>query len=177
MKQYIKLFEEFGDDYPKQKFIELPKPDAMKYADDILNLIKTAYAAKGGNLEIKNVNDLKNGDISYWILKDVDKEPDADVVIGGKFTKNGVKVTIVGQDGSSPAKKEVMGKISDLMKKGGFYAELDKDLAQKIGLPHIQNEDLIRKVINKDLKYNNDGSYDRKIAGHTHTKVLVGKPE
>ena len=177
MKKYVKLFEEFGEDYPKQKFVELSHPDAMKYADDILDLIKNAYAGKGGNLEIKNVNDLKSGDVTYWILKDIDADPDVDVALGGKFTKNGVKITVAGQDGSSQAKRDVMGKLSELMKKGGFYAEIDKDLAQKVGLKHIQNEDLIRKIINKELKYNNDGSYDRKIAGHTHTKVLVGNPE
>jgi hypothetical protein len=177
MKKYIKLFEDFADDYPKRKFVELSHPDAMEYAKDILDLIQNAYSAKGGNIEIKTINDLKNGDITYWILNDVDSDPDADIVVGGKFTKNGVKITVMGQDGSSQAKREAIGKISELMKKGGFYAEMDKDLAQKIGLKHIQDEKLIRRIIDKELKYNNDGSYDRKIGGHTHTKVLVGNPE
>ena len=174
--KHIKLFEEFGDDYPKQKFVELSHRDAMNYANEIFDLIQTAYAPKGGNIEIKKPSDLKGGDITYWILKDIDKNPDADIVVGGKFTKSGVKITLIGQDGSSESKKEVMGKVTDLMQTGGFYAEVDKELAQKLGLKYIQDESVIRKVIDKDLTYNQDGSYDRKIGSQFYTKVLVGKP-
>jgi hypothetical protein len=177
MPKYVKLFEEFAEDYPKNKFIEIPSRNAMNYSSEIFSLIQTAYANKGGNAEIKKADDLKNSDISYWVLKDIDQDPEADVVFGGKFTKSGIKITIIGQDGSSDAKKEVMRKLTDLMKTGGFYAELDKDLTQKLGIAYIKDEKLIRSIINKELKYNSDGSYDRKIAGHTHTKVLVGKPE
>jgi hypothetical protein len=177
MTRFVKLFEEFAEDYPKHKFVEIPSRAAMNYSSEIFNLIQTAYSNKGGNAEIKKAEDLKNTDISYWVLKDIDQDPEADVVFGGKFTKSGIKVTIIGQDGSSDAKREVLKKLTDLMKTGGFYAELDKDLAQKIGVAHIKDENTIRSIINKELKYNSDGSYDRKIAGHTHTKVLVGKPE
>lgn len=176
MARFVKLFEEFADDHPKQKFVELPFRNAMKYSEEIFGLIQTAYSNKGGNVEIKKSDDLKNSDITYWILKDIDADPEADVVFGGKFTKSGVKVTVIGQDGSSDAKKEVIKKLTDLMKTGGFYAELDRDLAQKLGIKHIEDETIIRSVIIKDLKYNRDGSYDRKIGGHTHTKVLVGRP-
>lgn len=175
--KYIKTFESFGNDYPKGIFIELSHGKTMQYADQILDLIKNAYSKKGGNIEIKSTQDLKNGDITYWVLKDIDQDPDVDLAIGGKFTKNGVKVTVLGQDGSKEAKKESIKKMMDLMKSGGFYAEMDRDLADKLNLTIITDEDIIRKVINKDLKYNQDGSYDRKIGGTQHTKVLVGKPQ
>jgi hypothetical protein len=168
--------EKFGDDHPKNKFIELPHKDAIKYADDLYDLIQTAYSKKGGNLEIKSAADLKNSDITYWILKDIDSNPDADLTLGGKFTKHGVKMTIMGQDGSSEAKRDVVQKMIELMKTRGFYAELDKDLAQKMGLPAIRNEKEVRNVLNKDITWNNDGSYERDIAGEPHTKVLVGIP-
>jgi hypothetical protein len=171
------LNEGFGDDHPKNKFIELPHKDAIKYADDLFALIQTAYAKKGGNLEIKSPNDLKNSDITYWILKDIDAKPDADLTLGGKFTKHGVKMTIMGQDGSAEAKKDAVTKMIELMKTRGFYAELDKDLAQKLGLPPIRNEREVRDVLNKDLLWNNDGSYVRDLAGEPHTKVLVGMPK
>lgn len=176
MPRYVKLFEEFAEDYPKNKFIEIPFRNAMKYSEEIFGLIQTAYANKGGNAEIKKAEDLKNSDVTYWVLKDIDQDPEADVVFGGKFTKSGIKVTIIGQDGSSDAKKEVLRKLTDLMRNRGFYAELDRDLAQKIGVAHIKDEKVIRSIINKELKYNSDGSYDRKIGDHTHTKVLVGRP-
>jgi hypothetical protein len=169
--------EKFGDDYPKNRFVELPHKDAIKYADDLFNLIQTAYAKKGGNLEVKSPSDLKNSDITYWILKDIDSKPDADLTLGGKFTKHGVKMTIMGQDGSAEAKKDAVTKMIELMKTRGFYAELDKDLAQKLGLPPIRNEKEVRSVLNKELTWNNDGSYVRNLAGEPHTKVLVGMPK
>jgi hypothetical protein len=63
------------------------------------------------------------------------------------------------------------------MKTRGFYAEIDKDMASKYNLPHIKDEVEIRKVINKDLTMNPDGSYDRRLTGGpVKTKVLVGIP-
>lgn len=175
------LNEKFGDDYPKNKYIELGATDASKYADDIVNLINNAYADKGGNLKIKNANDIKNGDITYWIVKDIDTEPDADVVVGGYFTPVGIKLTAMGQDGSREAKKDAIDKMKNLMKTRGFYAEMDKDLAQKLGLPHIQVEKNVRDVLTPDqqksMEWNNDGSYTRTIAGGKHEKVMVGIPK
>ena len=68
----------------------------------------------GGDLTVDE--DVKDKDILPLF------DPEADVVFGGKFTKSGIKVTIIGQDGSSDAKKEVLKKLTDLMKTGGFYA-------------------------------------------------------
>ena len=31
--------------------------------------------------------------------------------------------------------------------------------------------------LNKDIKWNGDGSYDRKIGGTIHTKMMFGKPK
>ena len=178
LKDYVSwLNEKFGDDYPKNSFVELPQKDAIKYADDLYSLIQNAYSKKGGNLEIKSPADLKNSDITYWILKDVDTEPDADLTLGGKETKHGVKITIMGQDGSPTAKKDAVEKMISLMKTRGFYAEMDKDLAQKLGLAPIRNEKEVRNVLNKDIEWHNDGSYARMLAGEPHTKVLVGMPK
>jgi hypothetical protein len=174
--RYVKLFEEFADDYPKNRYIEMAASDAAKYADEIIKMISNAYSSKGGHHEFKSAKDVSGGDVSYWVANDLDKDPEADAVLGGKFTKHGIKMTVMGQDGSSSAKKSAIEKMIGLMKTKGFYAEMDKDLAQKFGLPHIQNEKEIRSIINKEITYNNDGSYDRKVGGKMHTKVLVGIP-
>lgn len=171
------LNEAFGDKYGKHVYAEISRKEVEEYADDIVDLINNAYKDKGGNLEIKNANDLKKSDITYWIAKDIDNEPDADIAIGGKPTSHGVKLTIMGQDGSKEAKKNSVLKMIELMKTRGFYAEMDTDLAQKLGLSPIRNEKEIRRVLNKDITYHNDGSYDREIGGEQHTKVLVGIPK
>jgi hypothetical protein len=87
-------------------------------------------------------------------------------------------MTMIGQDGGAIAKKVGVTKMIELMKTRGFYAEMDKDMAVKFGLPITKDEADIRKVINKDLKMNPDGSYDRKLTGGpVKTKVLVGIPK
>lgn len=172
------LKEAFADKHGKDKYVELKHADALEYANDIVSLIKTAYSNKGGNLEIQSPNDLKSSDLTYWILKDIDADPDADIVLGGKETQYGTKLTIMGQDGSSRSKIDSIKKMIELMKTRGFYAEMDVDLAQKLGLQPIKDEKEIRKVLNKDIEYHGDGSYDRNVAGAgKHTKVLVGIPK
>lgn len=181
--KYVKTFEsfvnegKFADKYGKHMYIELQSKDIQDYANELADLVKIAYAEKGGNLEIKNGSDLKKSDITYWIAKDIDDDPDADVAVGGKPTASGIKMTIMGQDGSREAKKDAIMKMIELMKTRGFYAELDVDLAQKLGLNHVKGEKKIRSVLNKDIEYQNDGSYDREIAGEKHRKVLVGMPK
>jgi len=169
------LKEAFADDYPKNKYIELTGDEAFKYSDNIFDLIVRSYAAKGGNPKLQNKEDIKN--LSFWMLKDIDLDPEADITIGGKKTKHGNKVAMGGQDGTGKAKEEFISKLKNLLDTGGFYAELDKDLAQRIGVGFINDKDLIKNVINKkDIEFNEDGSYTRDIGGKTFTKVLVGNP-
>lgn len=172
------LPEAFADEYSKNTWILLPKDVAVTYADDIINLITAAYAAKGGSFEFKNADDIKKSDLDFWVANDIDADPEVDAVLGGKKTPAGTKLTVVAQDGSSAAKKVTITRMIDLMKTRGFYAELDKDLAAKFNLDYIKDEADIRKVLNKDIKMNPDGSYDRKLTGGPlKTKVLVGIPK
>lgn len=178
--KHIKLFEDWLNErkeLPKGKYVEMPSSDAVDHADAIIDLINKAYAHVGGNLKMKNANDIKNGDVSYWILKDIDDDPDPEIAIGGYATNKGIKMTVMGQDGSSEARYDAKTKMIELMKTRGFYAEMDKDLAQKLGLAPIRDEKRVREVLQKDLEWHNDGSYTREIAGGKHKKVLVGIPE
>ena len=172
------LHESFGDDFGKNKWIQLPKDAVKKYANEIIDLIVQAYAAKGGNFELKDIEDLKKSDLDFWIGNDVDADPEMDATLGGKHTPAGVKMTVIGQDGESGSKRTAIARMKELMKLRGFYAELDKDLAQKLGMPLVDDEATIRKVLNKDIQMNADGSYNRKLtAGPVKTKVLVGLPK
>lgn len=178
----IKLYEEwlaeaFADKHPKNKYVELPHSEVVEYVDNIFELIAKAYAEKGGNLEFKSPNDIKNSDLNYWVAQDFDSDPEADVAVGGKKTAHGTKVTVIGQDTSPAGRKAAVLKMIELMKTRGFYAELDADLADKLGLSIIKDEKKIRSVLNKEIKYHGDGTYDRNIAGGMHTKVLVGIPK
>lgn len=172
------LGESFADDYGKNKWIQMPKDAVETYAQEIIDLITGAYTGKGGNYEFKSEEDIRNSDLNFWVANDIDTDPEMDAVLGGKRTPAGTKMTVFGQDGSSAAKRVGIVRMIDLMKTRGFYAELDMDLAVKMNMPYIKDEATIRKVLNKDIKMNPDGSYDRKLTmGPVKTKVLVGIPK
>jgi len=173
----LNLQEKYADDHPKQKYIQLSKQNAMKYADEISDMIASAYASKGGHLELKSANDLRNSELNFWVLNDLDKDPDPDLTIAGKKTPYGTKLSVVGQDGASDSRKAVIVKTIDLLKTKGFYAEFDIDMAEKMNLPFIKDESIVRTILSpKEISWNDDGTYQRTIHGHEKTKVMVGIP-
>ncbi len=178
--KYIQTFEAFSNSYPKNIFVNLKSKDLKEYENEIFDLIQTAYSEKGGNFEIQKPADLRNTDLDYWIAIDRDEDPDADIVMGGKDKEHGTKMTMMGQDGSSDSKKAAIKKLIDLMKTKGFYAEMDPDLASKLGLKIISDEKKIKDVIGKsDIEMTGNGTYTRNIgaAGKKKEKVLVGLPK
>jgi hypothetical protein len=89
----VKIFEEwlveaFADKYGKHMYAELSHGDLAEYGKTIIDLIKIAYADKGGSNELKTLSDLKNTDLTYWIAKDIDNDPDAVVVAGENVANN-----------------------------------------------------------------------------------------
>lgn len=178
MKSFLDwVNEDYANKYPKYKYVELTSSDVSDFSNEILDLINTAYQNKGGHLEFSSPNDIRKSDVSFWISNDIDSDPQMDVILGGKKTKAGIKLTVIGQDGEREAKKEVVNKMLSLLSTKGFYAEMDPDLADRSGLPFINDESLIKNILNKNIKMNPDGSYIRDIKGKPKTKVLVGIPK
>lgn len=171
--------ETFADKYDKNKYIQLTPKDVADYSEDLFNIIAAAYKDKGGHFEFKTPQDIINTDLNYWIASDVDLDPNADLTIAGKTTNFGTKVTTIGQDGGSEAKRSVVTKLLSLMKTRGFYAEMDEELAIKFGLTPIEDESIISKVLaGKDVEFTGNGKYIRSISGvKPKEKVLVGIPK
>ena len=167
----------YNDKYSKNIYHELTKNDLNDLSDEIIDLISGSYKKIGGHHEFSNSEDVKNSDLNFWVAKDYDIDPYIDIIVGGKKTNNGTKLTVIATDGQKESREEVKNKVKEILKTKGFYAELDEDLANKLGLEIIKDENLIRKVINKPLEYNIDGTYTRNlgnVAGNVHKKVLVG---
>jgi hypothetical protein len=162
---------------PKNKYVELDKEQLKKHAQEIFDMITASYKSKGGNPAFGNVADVMGTEISVWYAADVDNEPDADTAIGVKKKPAGFKLTAMGQDGTPPAKKSLINKVSQLLRTRGFYSELSPDMAEKFNLEPIEDEDVIKSVIAKDdIKFTGNGLYTRTIDGQLRTKVLVGEP-
>ena len=115
--------------------------------------------------------------VNKFLQHKLDEETNSDVVVGGKDTNFGTKLTTIGQDGSAESKKEAVEKLRSLLRTKGFYVEADPHLANKIGLSPITDENTIKNIIGKkDIVFNDDGTYQRDIKGHLANKVLIGVP-
>jgi hypothetical protein len=177
LRQILK--EAFGDYYRKNKWVQLPFKMVVDNADSLFDLVQMAYADKGGNLKIRSRKDIVDtSEINYWIAIDIDDDPDPDAALGGKTTRVGHKITVIGQDGGPGTKRVAITKMIQLMNKRGFYAEVDTDLAAKFGFDPIEDEDVIQQVLyDKKLKFLGNGLYMRVIGGAMKRKVLIGHPK
>ena len=169
-----------------------PKKHPDELADELYDLIQTAYAPIGGHAKVKKPSDVfAEPKWNAWKIVDVDSDPDADVVIFGQKTKYGTKSSGVGHDGGKQAKKAYLDDKGKSFNQNGYYGEVSSKFAEimmkKYHVPVVDDEAKVRKVLGKDIiwhgKNPNDpslpgkGWYSRKIGGSMHTKILVGKPK
>jgi len=165
----------------KQKWTTLSQADKKLYAENILSLIKNAYRELGGHPNYQKVSDvyLSEGDAIYRVI-DLDNDPDIDAVQVMKKTNFGNKFTATGQDGTKPSKKAILDYKVKSLKTPYFYVEVSgklKDILLSRGVPIVRNPLKIRQVLKgKKLRFNNDGTYQRKIGNKVYTKMLVGTP-
>jgi len=184
---HFDLSKFFKNQYKAQALLEdwedLKSSELDDYKDDIYTLISTAYSyLPGGHSNYSNPDDVekeaKRG-ADYEVI-DLDMDGDIDAVSVSKEKEAGDKFVASGHDGSSPAKRAVIGHKISQLKKPGFYVEVSgkiKDILLKAGVPQVTDKETIEKVLRgKEISMNDDGTYDRKIAGTNHTKMLLGKP-
>lgn len=177
LKNNILLQEEF----PKDKWVDLSDKEKEEYAGDIFNLINTAYAPIGGNINYKSAADVlgAEADADYEVIN-IDDDPEPDALSAYKKTPSGKKLTAIGHDGSQPAKSTIINHEANLLKQKGYYLEVSgklKDILLAKGAPVVTDPELIKKVLKgKTIELNDDGTYQRFIGGEKHTKTLLGNP-
>lgn len=161
---------------------KLSSVEASDEADDIIELIKSAYAYIGGHSNFKSVSDVdkETGRGAEYEVIDLDDDGDIDAVNVSKRKAAGEKFVATGHDGSREAKRAVITHKIDRLKKPGFYVEVSgkiKDILLKAGVPQVTDEATIEKALaGKDITMNDDGSYTRSIAGTKHEKIMLGTP-
>ena len=150
--------------------------------DDIIELIKSAYAYIGGHSNYKNTSDVgkeASRGAEYEVI-DLDDDGELDAVNVAKTKPVGTKFVATGHDGSREAKRAVITHKIDRLKQPGFYVEVSgkiKDILLKAGVPQVTDEATIEKALaGKDITMNDDGSYTRSIAGTKHEKIMLGTP-
>jgi hypothetical protein len=145
-----------------------------EYVDEVFALIQTAYAPIGGNIKFRKPADLFDSD--YWKLIRRNGR-----IIAACIYKlnNGRKQVAMGHTGTKNSKLELMKLLREDAKFKRIWAEVSGAAAKfiiSIGFEPIPNEyaaDILQKEI---LALKGRFKYDRLIAGHIHTKVIVGFP-
>jgi hypothetical protein len=179
--EYLKNNPLLQEELPKDKWVDITPDEKVEYAKDIFDLINTAYAPIGGNLNYKSAADVlgSEADADYEVI-DIDGDPEPDALISYKNKSTGKKLTALGHDGSPEAKSKIINHYADLLKKKGYYLEVSgklKDILLAKGAPVVTDPELIKKVLKgKTIELNDDGTYQRFLGGEKHTKTLLGNP-
>jgi hypothetical protein len=165
----------------KNNWKQLSKLDADPDKDQILALIQNAYKEIGhpNFTKASDVTSGAGGD-SYEII-DLDDDNDIDAVSVAKEKPAGHKLVALGHDGTLSAKKSVIDRQVANLKKPGWYIEVSgkiKDILLAKGVKPVEDEATVLKALKgKEIVWNNDGTYDRKIGGEMKTKMMLGRPK
>jgi hypothetical protein len=169
------------EELPKGQWVDLDKKETEEYSGDIFDLIDTAYASIGGNLNYKSPNDVTGaeGDANYEVIN-IDSDPKPDAVLVSKRKEAGNKLAAIGHDGTSDAKSKSLDKQVDMLSKPGNYVEVSgkiKDILLSKGVPVVTDKTTIEKVMaGKAIDIQDDGSYTRYIGSKETQKILLGRP-
>lgn len=179
----------------KRKWVQVPLGVLGKSNDvtqDIYDLITKTYAPIGGYVDFSKPSDLPS-DFTNWIIADVDKDPDVDVVRFGKKGPGGMKFAGSATDGSSAAKKIMLNKTVKLLNQKGNYGEVSDAIAHvlltKYDVPVVTDEEHVKRLLpgkkikwigeNPNGKYPGvNGWYERVLTGAgKKMKIVVGRPK
>ncbi len=158
---------------------------------EFFDLITTAYAEIGGHAKINSPKDLAKQDWDFWEGIDIHNTKDFDILMFGQKTRYGIKFSGVGHDGSGDAKRKYLDERGKDLKNLGYYVEVSGKVAQillnKYNVPVVDNQQEVEKVLGKPVKWigpnpddpgsKESGWYERSIGGHTHAKILLGRPK
>ena len=180
----------FKNKWKKMTLQQVKKDPQLQ--EELFELLRKAYAPIGGHIKIKRPTDLVNGEITLFEVVDIDDNPDADAFIAIKNKPAGLKHVGMGHNGTKDAKKDILNHKAKELQSRGVFAEVSDAIAHvfltKYDVPTVDSEAEVRKVLKgKDIEWvgahpsgkypDHPGWYYRKIAGHRHMKIIVGRPK
>jgi hypothetical protein len=175
----------------RNKAVQFDHTKHPELAGEFFNLISIAYASIGGHVKIQSPKDVfSDPDWNWWEGVDLHGTKDFDLLMFGSKTKFGVKFAGVGHDGSSQAKRKYIEARAEDLVKPGYYIEVSGKIAEILindyKCPIVDNEKDVEKVLGKDVEWTGkcsenpnapgNGWYDRKLGGHMHAKIMLGRP-
>jgi len=163
----------------EQSWRPLSSAEIADDKEELFKLIDNAYAPLGGHPNVTSPDDIKSAGDNYSVI-DLDDDPEDDATVTYKNRAGGKKLVAMGHDGTKPARSAAVAKTVDDLSKKGYYIEVSGkilDILKAKGVAIVDDEETVRKALKgKDIKWNGDGTYDRKLGAKIHTKVMMGKP-
>ena len=186
--------------FPKRVpvLLDAGDPRRQEIMKRLFKLVCISYEKIGGHAKCRIPGDLER--YKYWIVEDIDEDPEVDVYLAGKPDFGGNKFGLGATDGSEPAATEYKRLSAELRSGetidgvGNWWGEVSGRPAyasMSRGAPVVEREDIVRKLLEGDAitwhgvhpdpdaaplfkKYK--GWYTRNIGGEDHTKIIVGSP-
>jgi hypothetical protein len=202
LRQYIRaLLKEqvqLPSPLPKNQWVLLKTGDPVRdmIKNDLYDMIQQTYASIGGHFKITSPDSLDR--YMYWVVQDLDGDPEPDVAIMGKPDISGNKLGAAANDGTASASAAYKDKSADLRGGGSVggvgnwwgevsgkpaYAMLKrgaKAVEAKV-MELLAGDDLVFHGAHPDpnapaLFKSVNGWYTKKFGGHESTKIILGSP-
>lgn len=165
----------------KDRWVELSSGDKENLKHNLYDLVNTAYSFDNGHVSVPNPDSVKN--LQFWTAADIDNDPLADVVVFGRKSPVGIKISGIGHNNEPYPRKEVVRHLAEILNTDGFWIEVSDRLAEvllkRYNVPIIDNQEDAERVLGRPIqKWLGDGWYKRVVnkAGDVATEILVGKP-
>ena len=200
LRTYVRKILKESLGAPKGQWVLLDAGDPRRamIQDQIFDMVQQTYAYMGGHFKIKEPSDLER--YKYWVVADVDADPDADVIIMGK-PELGSKMGGAANDGSRPAVNAYKQMSADLRRTGGnidgtgnWWGEVSGKPAYAMlsrEAPAVTDPAIVAKLLDgddyvwhgqhpdpnaPDLFKRHAGWYTKKFGKKVATKIIVGSP-
>lgn len=168
--------------------IILSSDEKQQHADNLIDLVNTAYSAAPMGSFIKTVNDVLPSD---WQVINLDTDPDAEATVFYRKNRSnetwiGNKIQGIGHDGKShnrvPSSKYAVDKIVELIQEQGWWIEVSDRLRHVLlnrytGIPIVTNVEFLRDLYNDStLEMIDEVTYTRELNGKRIQETTLGKP-
>ena len=201
LRKFVRgLIQEVGGHIPANKWVLLQSGDPRRelVKQNLFDLVQQTYEPIGGHFKITSPDSLDR--YSYWVVKDIDQDPDIDVAILAKPDIGGAKMGAAANDGSALAASEYKNKSAELRAGGSiggvsnWWGEVSGKPAYAMlsrGAAAIEDEAKVAQLLAGDdyvfhgahpdpnapaLFKSVNGWYTRRFGSKSSTKIILGNP-
>ena len=194
------IIQEVGGVIPANRWVMLQAGDPRRelVKQNLFDLVQQTYEPIGGHFKISSPDSLDR--YSYWVVKDIDQDPDIDVAIMAKPDIGGAKMGAAANDGTSLAAREYKSKSAELRSGGSiggvgnWWGEVSGKPAfamLKRGAKPVEDPAKVAQLLDGDdfifhgehpdpnapaMFKSARGWYTKKFGDRSSTKIILGNP-